>query len=143
MNPLLIKSYTAEGAIPASRIVTMGTAETQTTLATSAADTALGVSQSQADAADGSVIDVTMVGIVDVEAGAAIAAGAWVTADANGKAVATTTAGDEVVGKALTSSAADGDIINLLIEGGVQIDEVHQGRASLEETFLTLMEGEK
>lgn len=34
-------------------------------------------------------------------------------------------------------------LVQLLVAGGVQIDEVRKGKASLEEVFLTLMEEEK
>jgi ABC-2 type transport system ATP-binding protein len=34
-------------------------------------------------------------------------------------------------------------LVNLLVEAGVQLDEVRRGKASLEEVFLTLMEEEK
>jgi hypothetical protein len=115
MNPMLTKSRTAEGAIPASRIVTMGTTESQVTLATGAADALIGVSQSVVDAADTETVDIHFVGIVDVVAGGAITAGAWVTATTGGKAAATTTAGDELIGTALTSAAADGDIIEVVL----------------------------
>jgi len=34
-------------------------------------------------------------------------------------------------------------LVNLLVNAGVQLDEVRRGKASLEEVFLTLMEEEK
>jgi ABC-2 type transport system ATP-binding protein len=34
-------------------------------------------------------------------------------------------------------------LVNLLVSAGVQVEEVHRGKASLEEVFLTLMEEEK
>ena len=34
-------------------------------------------------------------------------------------------------------------LVNLMVSAGVQIEEVHKGKASLEEVFLTLMEEEK
>lgn len=47
-------------------------------------------------------------------AGGTIGVGAWVTSDGNGKVVATTTAGDVVIGKYLgDASAASGDIIEI------------------------------
>lgn len=53
-------------------------------------------------------------GTAKVIAGGAISVGAWVTSDANGKAVETTTDKDVVLGKFLGSaSAADGDIIEV------------------------------
>lgn len=48
-------------------------------------------------------------------AGAAIAAGARVTSDANGAVITAATAGDAVIGVALAAAAAAGDIIPVLI----------------------------
>lgn len=52
-------------------------------------------------------------GTSKVVAAGVIAIGAWVTSDANGKAVATTTDGDITVGRALQAAGADGDIIEI------------------------------
>lgn len=55
-------------------------------------------------------------GTTKVVAGGTITVGAWVTSDASGKAVATTTDKDVVFGKYLgTASAASGDIIEVQI----------------------------
>ena len=57
---------------------------------------------------------VRIAGTAKVIAGGTITVGAWVTADSNGKAVATTTNKDVVLGKFLGSaSAASGDIIEV------------------------------
>lgn len=57
---------------------------------------------------------VQIAGTAKVIAGGTIAVGAWVTSDSNGKAVATTTDKDVVIGKYLGSaSAASGDIIEV------------------------------
>ncbi len=34
-------------------------------------------------------------------------------------------------------------LVNLVVSAGVQVEEVHRGKASLEEVFLTLMEEER
>ena len=53
-------------------------------------------------------------GTSKVVAGGTIAVGAWVTSDTNGKAVATTTDKDVVIGRYLgTAAAASGDIIEV------------------------------
>ena len=52
-------------------------------------------------------------GTSKVVASAAIAIGDWVTTTNAGKAVATTTDKDIVIGKALEAAAADGDIIEI------------------------------
>lgn len=51
-------------------------------------------------------------GTTKVKAGGSIAIGAYVTSDANGEAVATTTNGNVVIGRAL-EAADDGDIIEV------------------------------
>lgn len=52
-------------------------------------------------------------GTLKVKAGGAVAVGDSVTSDASGEAVATTTAGDTVLGTAL-EAAADGDLFEVL-----------------------------
>lgn len=48
-----------------------------------------------------------------VVAGGNITAGAWLTSDGNGKAIATTTDGDEVIGRALMAGVAN-DVIEFM-----------------------------
>ena len=56
-------------------------------------------------------------GTCKVVAGGTITVGAWVTSDSNGKAVATTTNKDNVIGKFLgAASAASGDIIEVQMD---------------------------
>jgi ABC-2 type transport system ATP-binding protein len=43
----------------------------------------------------------------------------------------------------LRSSADGAPLVNLLVNAGVQVEEVRRGKASLEEVFLTLMEEER
>lgn len=58
-------------------------------------------------------------GTAKVKAGGTIAVGAWVTSDTAGKAVATTTDGDIVIGRYIgRAAAADGDIIEVQL--GIQ-----------------------
>jgi len=57
---------------------------------------------------------VRFAGTTKVKAGGAINPGAWVTSDGNGKAIATTSAGNVVIGQYLgAAAAADGDIIEI------------------------------
>ncbi len=65
-------------------------------------------------AALGQAATVAFGGISKVVAGGSITAGARITSDASGNAIAATTAGDAVVGVAL-ASAASGDIIPALL----------------------------
>jgi len=79
-----------------------------------ATDRVLGVCQ-ETVAADGDSADIRVLGVTKVVAGAAVAAGALVGTDANGKAVTKSTAGDFVAGTALEAAGADGDIISVLL----------------------------
>ena len=81
-------------------------------LAAAATDKIVGVLQNK-PAVDQAAL-VRFLGTTKVVAGGTISVGAWVTADSNGKAVATTTDKDVVLGKYLgTASAASGDIIEI------------------------------
>jgi hypothetical protein len=53
-----------------------------------------------------------------VIAGAAVTPGAFVTANAAGRGIATTTAGDNYYGYAITAAAADGDYFVVQPQGG-------------------------
>lgn len=58
-------------------------------------------------------------GVAKVKAGGTVGVGAWVTSDTAGKAVATTTDGDIVIGRHIgTSAGADGDLIEVQL--GIQ-----------------------
>ena len=72
-----------------------------------------GILQNKPTAA-GQAATVCYAGVSKVVAGGSITAGARVTADANGNAIAATTAGDAVFGVALTG-AASGDVFPVLI----------------------------
>lgn len=64
--------------------------------------------------AAGEMASYQFTGIAKVKAGGTIAIGAYVSSDANGKAVATTTNGHVVIGRYVgTAAAADGDIIEV------------------------------
>jgi hypothetical protein len=58
-------------------------------------------------------------GVAKVKAGGTVGVGAWVTSDANGKGVATTTDGDIVIGRHIgTAAAASGDLMEVQL--GIQ-----------------------
>jgi hypothetical protein len=81
-------------------------------VAESATDLIVGVLQNYPGAGEQAVY--AFGGIAKVKAGGAIAIGAWVTSDANGKAVATTTDKDVVIGRHIgTAAAADGDLAQI------------------------------
>ena len=84
---LLTKCYDASGAIAARRIVAMGAQPGAAAQAASATDALFGLAD-ELGAVKGGRCDVHLAGIAPVEAGGVFAAGAWLTADADGKAVA-------------------------------------------------------
>lgn len=82
-----------------------------------ATDLLVGVLQNTPAAGEQAVYAYT--GVAKVKAGGTIGVGAWVTSDGNGKAVATTTDGDIVIGRYLgTAAAASGDLIEVQL--GIQ-----------------------
>lgn len=84
------------------------------TFATGVTIKSIGIIQDNVDAA-GKAVNVRVLGISKVVAGEAMATpGTEVTSDAAGKAVAAATT-DFVVGRTLEASAADGDIISILV----------------------------
>ena len=115
MNPTLIKNKGAEAAVAAYRIVKHGAAG-GVVQASDASAALIGVAI-ELPAAAGDRIDVAQAGIAYVEFGGTVAAGAALTADADGKAVAaapTTGANAYIIGFA-EEAGADGDIGSVLI----------------------------
>lgn len=60
-------------------------------------------------------VSVATTGIAKCEAGAAISQGDALTSDGSGRAIATTTGGDNIVGRALTGASGSGEIIEVLL----------------------------
>lgn len=117
-NNGLTKSYNAEGAISANRIVKVGAADGGVLQAAAAAVTEfmIGIS-TEVDAATGERCDVVHEGIADLKLGGTVARGGPVTSDATGQGVAPAPAGganNRVIGFALQSGVT-GDIIPVLI----------------------------
>ena len=112
MHPTLTKTFEATTAIGPNLFVAAHADRRKARLATAAADPIFGISDLGADL--GGQCDVHLTGAVPVKAGGAIAAGAPVTSDANGRAV-TAVAGVgaiRVAGFAL-EPAVDGDLFML------------------------------
>jgi len=81
-------------------------------LAAAATDKIIGVVRNKPAVGQGALVQ--FLGTAKVIAGGAVSVGAWVTSDNAGKAVATTTNRDVVIGKYIgTASAASGDIIEV------------------------------
>ena len=116
-NLILATNYVADSAIPKYRLVKHGMGDRSVIPAVAATDSSIGVTH-ELDTAAGERVDVWHVGIAYVEAGAAVARGAPVTADAQGRGVtAAPAAGSNarVVGFALEAATAAGDVIRVLL----------------------------
>ena len=88
MNPILTKSYDAEGAIADHTIVKVGAADGGVLAATASTEALIGVTDAPGGVVSGDRVDVVRAGIADVLYGGAVALGDWLTTDASGKAVA-------------------------------------------------------
>lgn len=110
-----VRNYTADGIIAANLIAKLS-ADGHVVKSTAAADFHVGVTSNVA-AASGDPCDVFHTGIALVVAGAPFARGAFLTADANGKAV-TAVDGDRTVGQALEAAAALNDVVPILLAVG-------------------------
>lgn len=114
-NDGLVKAFVATTAVGQYLLVraTSGGAG----LATAATDPLIGVCDSPKGAAQGEAMDVVLSDIAQVRYGGTVAAGDLLTSDAQGRAIATTTAGQRVVGIALVAGAVD-DIGSVLLNQG-------------------------
>lgn len=120
-NATLTKSYIAEAAVLPYRIVKLGAADGQVLQAAAAADAAVGIADNLGQATPLSRVDVVHEGIAEIEAGAAVTRGALLMSDASGRGItAAASAGTNVavVGRALNSAAAAGEIINVAVSLG-------------------------
>lgn len=119
MNPVLTKSYKAEAAISAYRILKLGANDDQVLQGAAVGDALIGVSN-EVGAAINERQDVIQAGIAEVACGGAVTRGDFLTSDANGKAVAAAPAAgvnNNVIGRALQSGVAD-DVIRVLVAPG-------------------------
>lgn len=117
MSKIVHESYKAEAAVGAFLIVKYGAADAACTPSTAAADAHIGAADSLPKAI-GEMVDVAVGRFGEVRLGGAVTRGAALTADANSKAVATTTTGHRIIGFAEQSGAAD-DVIKFRVAPGV------------------------
>lgn len=118
-----IAEYTGVPGLPGSADPNTGkmyrfvkvTGDKQVGLCTAGTDASVGVLQNKPQNV-GMAATVAIFGVSFVVAGAAVAAGAEVTADSSGRAVATTS-GDTTAGVALAAASAAGELIPVLIKG--------------------------
>jgi hypothetical protein len=119
-NPGFIKTFTADTAIAAYRIVKHGTTgDTYASQATAVTEGLIGVNGSLA-AAIGARCDIILDHTAEVEYGGTVTRGDWLTTDANGKAVTAAPAAgvnNNVIGRALASGVS-GDIGLVLLAAG-------------------------
>lgn len=116
----IIRNFIASGAMTHRRLVKWTATDGVVAQASAATDKIAGVVDYPNGAADGERVDVVLFGIADVEYGGTVAAGAPVTSDASGKAVAAAPAtgvNNDVAGRPLLS-AVSGDFVKTLINPG-------------------------
>lgn len=110
----LVRSHLADNTIFKNQLLKL--TSTGVDVATAATDKIIGVAMVNAAAAD--QVSVQMTGTAKVLASTAITKGAWVTATTGGKAVTTTTDHHFVLGIALETVAADGDLLEIQLMQG-------------------------
>jgi hypothetical protein len=118
-NPVLYKAFVASGAINPYRIVRLTSADL-VEQAAAVGNTLIGVNSDLA-IVSGERVEVMLMGIAWVEAGAAIAVGLPVTTDSVGRAVAAAPAAgvnNRIIGFALEAAVAAGDQIRVLLSPG-------------------------
>jgi hypothetical protein len=103
------RSRLAEAAVEAHRIVIAGTADMSCIKASAATQRLLGTSD-ELDHVTGELVDMAADSVPKVTLGGTVVAGDWLTSDANGRAVATTTTGHQVIGRAEIAGVAN-DVI--------------------------------
>jgi hypothetical protein len=105
----LFRGRVAEGTVERYRIVKAGTADMSCVKGAAATDLLLGTSD-ELDHVTGEVVDVAVGPVPIVKLGGTVAAGAALTSDANGKAIATTTQGHSIIGRAEIAGVLDDEI---------------------------------
>lgn len=118
--PGFIRSYEAAAAIAAYRIVRFSDAanSSKVGVASAAGQALIGTTGKVGASAAGQMVDVHRSGLNPVQLGGSVNAGDWLTSDANGKAIATTTVGNHVIGRAEQPGVAD-DVIDYFAAPGV------------------------
>lgn len=119
-NIILSKNFQAGAAIGAYTLVKQGATDDQVLPVTAATDAVIGAIQDVAPAL-GERVDVSLVGITYITAGAAIARDALLMSDASARVItAAAAAGSNVrtVGVAMEAASAAGDVIRVLLSQG-------------------------
>jgi hypothetical protein len=114
-NVLLRKSYFADAAIPAFTLVKIGSDSSHVAAATGPADVVIGATGEVGPAA-GERVDISLIGIEYITAGAAFAAGVPLTSDGSGRVVAAAPAAGtnaNLCGHSLEAATALGDQVRV------------------------------
>lgn len=114
-----VRSFVAEAAISANRVVTFGATDDNVLTAAAVTSTLIGIVEGVSPVL-GERVDVVMTGIADLQIGGSVTRGAYITVDAQGRGVASAPAAgvnNNVIGVALQSGVS-GDIIPVLISPG-------------------------
>ena len=120
MNPF-VKSFTAAGACTHRRLATFNANDGEIAQATGPTQRIAGVFDCPGGATSGQRVDVILFGPADIDYGGTVLPGAYITADADGKAVAAAPAqgvNNFLAGRALVN-AASGDIAKSFINTSV------------------------
>jgi hypothetical protein len=115
---MFVDCVTSEAVINPYRICKYGAADGGAVQAAAATDKFLGIANNLGASASGQRTDIVRCGIAEVEYGGTVTRGDLLTSDADGKAVATTTANNRIVGVADVSGVA-GDIGLCFISLGI------------------------
>lgn len=120
MNPL-VKTFVAAGTIAHRRLVTFNANDGEVAQATGPTQRIAGVLDCPGGATVGQRVDVVLFGPAEVDCGGTILPGAYVTADADGKAVAAApSAGvNNFLAGRLLVNAVSGDIARGLVNPGL------------------------
>jgi len=118
--PSFTRAYEASAVIAPYRIVAFSDAANSSKIAQGAAANGrlIGTTGKIGASAAGLMTDVNRAGLNPVQLGGPVSAGDWLTSDANGKAIATTTVGHNVIGRAEQPGVAD-DVIDYFAAPGV------------------------
>jgi len=114
-NPILIKNYIGQTAIPEHRFVKITANDNEVALPGAIGAPVNGATTFVPLETAGGRVDVVHAGIVSVMAGGAIIRGAEVSADAQGKAITKPTTGTPAVAGVALERASAGDIIEVLL----------------------------
>lgn len=119
MTAIIPKTYIASGAIADRRIVRPhATTAGAVVQASAATDALFGIVQQPKGVVDGERVDVLHLGEALVEAGAAFTAGALLTSDAQGRAIAAAPAvgvNNRAIAMALEAATAAGDLVRVSV----------------------------